>query len=315
MQSRVFGLQVMFFGLLCSTLYQIHCTRLVNPFLMVAVYLGNITAIQCGCNKIPKELFVEALKAGADQATNLANQIHEFSLKHSKPKTDLLSGKANSGISVTEEIYKIAHEKIYGVLKDNSHDKMSRDDALKTVKEETLGEMKSKFISGSQNIDSRFDNLHQVSANLEANKETRDDISNFDSDFISVIGRCLKSLAFEERKRCDGRSLTEIRHIDCKTSVYPALHGSALFCRGQTQVLCRLSFDSLSASERLDPISASIKGHLRKYFMLHYQFPQYAVNAFSGPRGGANRRELGHGNLAEMGIAPLVPKDYKFAIR
>lgn len=97
--------------------------------------------------------------------------------------------------------------------------------------------------------------------------------------------------------------------------VYKPLHGSAIFQRGQTQVLCTVTFDSLESAFRGDPISQLVGDSSKdKRFLLQYEFPPYATNEISTGRG-QNRRELGHGALAEKGLRPLIPKDFPFTIR
>ena len=255
-----------------------------------------------------KEAFVEALKLGTTSATELANEITSFVSEFGKDKEAIQTSDDSVRVleKLSSEIYFKCESDLLKIFSDSSHNKTSRDNAIKEVKGKVLNELQeeSKQMCDDQNPEQ---------PTISAKSHQSDD--QFSSAFVSVVGKTLKKLAFEEKRRCDGRELDEIRNIVCDTSIYPTLHGSALFCRGQTQVLCRLAFDSLSSSQKLDPLTASIKGQLRKYFMLHYQFPKYSINDFSAGRGDANRRELGHGNLAEMGIAPVVPKDYKFAIR
>uniref|UniRef100_A0AAQ5ZW82 polyribonucleotide nucleotidyltransferase n=1 Tax=Amphiprion ocellaris TaxID=80972 RepID=A0AAQ5ZW82_AMPOC len=117
--------------------------------------------------------------------------------------------------------------------------------------------------------------------------------------FNTVSKEIFRNLVLNEYRRCDGRELTALRNISCDTNLFKPLHGSALFQRGQTQVLHSFSFTS---------------GIKDKNFMLHYEFPPYATNEI-GKIGGLNRRELGHGALAEKSLRPVIPKDFPFTIR
>ncbi|KAB0403068.1 hypothetical protein E2I00_011557, partial [Balaenoptera physalus] len=114
--------------------------------------------------------------------------------------------------------------------------------------------------------------------------------------------------------KCDGRDLTSLRNINCEVDMFKILHGSSLFQRGQTQVLCTVTFDSLESSIKSDRIITAINGIKDKNFMLHYEFPPYATNEI-GKVTGVNRRELGHGALAERALYPVIPKDFPFTIR
>jgi len=109
--------------------------------------------------------------------------------------------------------------------------------------------------------------------------------------------------------------LDDLRKIECKVDLYEPLHGSALFQRGQSQVLCTVSFDSLEFAAKIDPISKILSGIKEKNFMLHYEFPPYAVNEISTGGRWVGRRELGHGALAEKSLRPVIPKEFPFTIR
>uniref|UniRef100_A0A4W6F8W4 polyribonucleotide nucleotidyltransferase n=1 Tax=Lates calcarifer TaxID=8187 RepID=A0A4W6F8W4_LATCA len=122
--------------------------------------------------------------------------------------------------------------------------------------------------------------------------------------FNIVSKEIFRNLVLNEYRRCDGRELTALRNISCDVDLFKPLHGSALFQRGQTQTKINLtSFILFSCSGIKD-----------KNFMLHYEFPPYATNEI-GKMGGLNRRELGHGALAEKALRPVIPKDFPFTIR
>lgn len=114
--------------------------------------------------------------------------------------------------------------------------------------------------------------------------------------------------------RCDGRKLTDLRDISCQVDLFKPLHGSAVFQRGQTQVLCTVTLDSPESALKLDTISMLSSGIKEKNFFLHYEFPPYATNE-TGKKGPAGRREMGHGALAERGLRSVLPKGYPFTIR
>ncbi|CAL8349134.1 unnamed protein product [Boreogadus saida] len=122
--------------------------------------------------------------------------------------------------------------------------------------------------------------------------------------FNTVSKDIFRNLVLHEYKRCDGRDLTALRNISCEVDVLKPLHGSALFQRGQTQVLCGVTFDSLESTVKADLITTALSGIKDKNFMLHYEFPPYATNEI-GKMGGINRRELGHGALAEKSLRSL----------
>lgn len=115
-----------------------------------------------------------------------------------------------------------------------------------------------------------------------------------------------------EGHRVDGRSKNEIRPLGAEVGVLPKVHGSGLFTRGQTQVLSICTLNTLSAAQKLDTIWEEEE----KRYMHHYNFPSYSVGEARGARS-TNRREKGHGALAERALDPVIPavEDFPYAIR
>jgi len=115
-----------------------------------------------------------------------------------------------------------------------------------------------------------------------------------------------------EGKRVDGRTMDEIRPLSAEVGVLPRVHGSGLFTRGQTQVLTVATLNTLSASQNLDTIWEEDT----KRFMHHYNFPAYSVGEARASRS-TNRREFGHGALAEKALEPVIPsiEEFPYAIR
>ncbi|RVX08662.1 Polyribonucleotide nucleotidyltransferase 2, mitochondrial [Vitis vinifera] len=110
-----------------------------------------------------------------------------------------------------------------------------------------------------------------------------------------------------EGLRVDGRHLNEVRPLYCESGNLPILHGSSLFSRGDTQVLCTVTLGAPGDAQRLD----SLVGPPTKRFMLHYSFPPFSINEV-GKRVGLNRREVGHGTLAEKALLAVLPPEEEF---
>lgn len=104
--------------------------------------------------------------------------------------------------------------------------------------------------------------------------------------------------------RVDGRRLDEVRPLYCEAGNLPVLHGSSIFSRGDTQVLCTVTLGAPGEAQVLD----SLVGPSSKRFMLHYSFPPYCTNEV-GKRVGLNRREVGHGTLAEKALLAVLPPE------
>ncbi|KAL0331947.1 UNVERIFIED_CONTAM: Polyribonucleotide nucleotidyltransferase 2, mitochondrial [Sesamum calycinum] len=107
-----------------------------------------------------------------------------------------------------------------------------------------------------------------------------------------------------EGLRVDGRRLDEVRPLYCEAGNLPVLHGSSIFSRGDTQVLCTVTLGAPGEAQRLD----SLVGPPSKRFMLHYSFPPFCINEV-GKRVGLNRREVGHGTLAEKALLAVLPPE------
>ncbi|CAA3005913.1 polyribonucleotide nucleotidyltransferase 2, mitochondrial [Olea europaea subsp. europaea] len=107
-----------------------------------------------------------------------------------------------------------------------------------------------------------------------------------------------------EGRRVDGRRLDEVRPLYCESGNLPVLHGSSLFSRGDTQVLCTVTLGAPGEAQHLD----SLVGPPTKRFMLHYSFPPFCINEV-GKRVGLNRREVGHGTLAEKALLAVLPPE------
>ena len=117
----------------------------------------------------------------------------------------------------------------------------------------------------------------------------------------------VRGTILRERKRIDGRGLTDVRPISCEVGVLPRTHGSAVFTRGETQVLVMATLGTSQDEQRID----SILGDTTKSFMLHYNFPPFSTGEVKMLRG-PGRREIGHGALAERAVSKVLPKNVDF---
>uniref|UniRef100_A0A8B9HN86 Protein phosphatase 4 regulatory subunit 3C n=1 Tax=Astyanax mexicanus TaxID=7994 RepID=A0A8B9HN86_ASTMX len=145
---------------------------------------------------------------------------------------------------------------------------VSRDEAINKVRLDTEEKIKEKFPQA----------------------ESYEVIESFDT----VSKEVFRNLILNEYKRCDGRDLTSLRDISCEVDIFKPLHGSALFQRGQTQVLCSVTFDSIESSVKPDVITTA----LRRSLEIKISHPR--------PRPGA---------LAEKALRPVIPEDFPFTIR
>ncbi|MFW5855101.1 MAG: polyribonucleotide nucleotidyltransferase [Thermodesulfobacteriota bacterium] len=156
--------------------------------------------------------------------------------------------------------------------------------------------------------------LREVKAGImemlgEEYEERRKEVSGILDDIQRKISR---DLILNEGRRIDNRRFDEIRPISCEVNVLPRPHGSALFTRGETQVLAVLTLGSGQDEQRVETLS----GDETKRFMLHYNFPPFSVGE-TKRMGGPSRRDIGHGGLSTRALEKVLPprEDFDYTIR
>ncbi|XP_048486097.1 polyribonucleotide nucleotidyltransferase 1, mitochondrial [Plutella xylostella] len=246
--------------------------------LVVTAAASNLVVMLEGsANNILQQDLLKAIKLGTKEAQNIVRSIEKLAKEHGRLKREY-EAPAPLDPAVVESIRTLSSMKIREILSDYSHDKTSRDNALSALRATVLNQLRDTNVEVSVLSDTFTDNLQQI---------FRDCI--FDGT------------------RCDGRDECQLRDISCEVGLYEPLHGSALFQRGQTQVLSTVTFDSPESALKMDPLTMLTSGLKEKNFFLHYEFPPYATGEVGRGGGGAGRREAGHGALAERGLLPAVP--------
>lgn len=147
-------------------------------------------------------------------------------------------------------------------------------------------------------------------------KERHPEATDFDVEqvFEYIQKKAFRISIMEKDKRADGRALKQLRPLTAEVNVLPpVVHGSAMFARGETMSLCVATLAPMEERQYMDNYTGSVN---EKRFILHYNFPPFSVGD-TGRFGGQNRREIGHGALAERSIAPVVPgeQEFPYAIR
>jgi polyribonucleotide nucleotidyltransferase len=125
--------------------------------------------------------------------------------------------------------------------------------------------------------------------------------------FEETYRKWVRKSILGKKQRIDGRRLSEIRPILCEVGILPRTHGSALFTRGETQVLAVVTFGTSEDEQKIN----SLTGETYKSFMLHYNFPPFCTGEVA-PLRSPSRREIGHGALAEKAILPILPSSEQF---
>jgi polyribonucleotide nucleotidyltransferase len=153
--------------------------------------------------------------------------------------------------------------------------------------------------------------IEEVIANFS--EEYPEQIKEIKEVFSKAVKSVSRDIVLKEDKRIDGRAFDEIRQIDCEAACLPRLHGSALFTRGETQVLGVMTLGSGRDEQRIETLN---NGDTTRAFMLHYNFPPFSVGEVRRA-GGPSRRDIGHGNLAHRALARVLPspEDFEYTIR
>lgn len=250
------------------------------------VYVGNKTdviMIEGAALEMPESDFIAALRFAQDSIQGLVKAQEELAALAGKVKrvVPLMLVKDE----LLEVAYEIAGDRIEGAIYQPS--KVARNKAVGALKDEVEAAIKGRFPEASGfEISQAFDYLQK--------KAFR----------ISIL---------DKMSRCDGRGIDQIRNLSGEVSVLPRTHGSALFARGETQAL---SIATLAPADEAQEMDTYAGGPDSKRFILHYNFPPFSVGE-CGRFGGQNRREIGHGALAERSIDAVIPpkSQFPYAIR
>jgi polyribonucleotide nucleotidyltransferase len=250
------------------------------------VYVGDgeqVIMIEGAANELPEADFIKALDVARENVRILIAAQRELMALAGKAKREvpLLSVDEN----ILEIAYQVAGDRIEAAL--YTAGKVARGKAVGALKEEVRAAVLEKYPAATAfEISQAFDYIQK--------KAFR----------VSILDR---------KQRCDGRALNELRVLSSETSVLPRTHGSALFQRGETQALALVTLGTVDEGQTIDAYGG---GEETKRFLLHYNFPPFSVGE-TGRFGGQNRREIGHGALAERSIFPVIPStaDFPYAIR
>ncbi len=235
-----------------------------------------IVMVEGGARMVPEDEILEALFAGHEAIQPLLQIQEEIRREIGKPKRHVPLAELNSG--VVKRVEELALAKLKQAIE--IPEKLERYKRIGEVKGEVVGQALEELPDKEKDIKGAFDELKR---------------------------KTFRDLVIEQERRIDGRGLKDIRPITCEVEVLPRTHGSALFTRGETQALVVTTLGTASDEQKID---ALIGEHYKK-FMLHYNFPPFSVGEVKFLRG-PSRREIGHGNLAERALLPVLPPEESF---
>ena len=257
--------------------------------LTVASTKDKIMMIEAGANQISDENMLKAILFAHDENKKIINFIEQIVRECGKEKHDYIK------FYLPDDVYNLVRS---FVSDDEMENLISTDSKLER------GERLSKL------IESLGKKIQDESNELAENEN----FQRLISDAVYKLQKeVLRNMILNKSKRPDGRTLDQIRSLSAEIDILPRTHGSAVFRRGQTQVLTVTTLGSMSDVQVLDGLEILEES---KRYMHHYNFPSFSVGE-TRPSRGPGRREIGHGALAERALLPVIPSEdeFPYAIR
>ncbi len=244
--------------------------------LAIAGTVDAVMMVEAGAKELPEDMMLQAVRFGQESLQDIIKMQEKLVQLVNKPKRSFAPAPVDE--ELRSKVAAFVLPRFEAAV--NNPNKAARSIALNTVQDELIAEL------GTQYPD-----------------RLKDIINFYEKELKSYV----RGNILDNGVRPDGRDLKTIRPISCEVGLLPRTHGSALFTRGQTQVLSIATLGSPGDEQILDGLGSSE----RKRFMHHYNFPPFSTGE-SKPVRGPGRREIGHGALAERAIAAVIPPQSEF---
>ena len=241
--------------------------------LTLAASEEKIVMIEAGANEVDEETMMKAIRAGHEEIRKMLAFINSIVAEIGKPKKSFTPVELDHALLA--DVYANHLEDVKAAM--NTDDKNVRDAAMLPI--------------------------------MDAIAAEHPELTAADLDLISykLQKKVVRTWLLEDGKRVDGRGINEIRPLAAEVGLLPRVHGSGMFTRGQTQVLTICTLGSTKDAQLMDDLSDTPY----KRYIHHYNFPPYSVGEARAPRS-PGRREIGHGNLAERALIPVLPDQAEF---
>ena len=244
--------------------------------LIIAGSRDAIVMVEAGAKEVPEDVMLRALEAGYEAIREIVASIDEMAAAVGKTKVEVATKEVGT------DFYREVEEKV-----------------LVPLSEAMRVEGK---LENYERVDQVLEDL--VASIPEEEIERRVDAKRM---FKALKEKVLRDEVLERGRRLDGRTFEEVRAIWSEVGVLPRTHGSAVFTRGETQALVTATLGTADDQQKIELVD----GESYKRFMLHYNFPPFSVGEVKFLRG-PGRREVGHGNLAERSLLPMIPDEDTF---
>ncbi len=256
--------------------------------LIVAGTKKAINMVEAGAKEVSEEAMLEAMLFGHEFIKKLCEFQEEIASKVGKEKREIKLQVVEE--TLEKEIRELAQSRMEEAVR--IKEKLVRYGAIDDIEAEMIEHFSAKEYASEKIKDKTIKQVKEVCHDIVANEVRR---------LISV-----------EKVRPDGRAVDELRALNSQIDLLPRVHGSALFTRGETQILSVCTLGAMGDTQIIDDLSLVES----KRFMHHYNFPPYSVGE-TGRMGAPGRREIGHGALGERALAQVLPseEEFPYAIR
>ena len=251
--------------------------------LTVAGTKEAINMVEAGADQLDEDTMLDALMFGHEAVKRLCEWQEEIIKEIGVEKREIELYQPDP--EVVKDITDRAEERLKKAI--SIFDKLERQDAIDAIENEIIDDYDSRKYEDEKTHQKV---MHMVTETLE-----------------SLVAKEVRRLITDEKIRPDGRKVDEIRPLDAQIDLLPRVHGSAMFTRGQTQVISVTTLGAKSDEQIIDNLTPEETRH----WMHHYNFPPYSVGEV-GRMGSPGRREIGHGALGERALSYVIPSEEEF---
>jgi polyribonucleotide nucleotidyltransferase len=256
--------------------------------LYVAGTMDAINMVEAGAKIVSEEDMLEAIMFGHENIRDLITFINKIVKEVGKPKREIKLYQIDQALE--KEVNNMVKNRVIKAVK--IKDKGERYATIDAIEAEVLATYEAK-----------------VYADEKSKAKTLKQVKDIVHDIVKAE---VRRLITEEKIRPDGRAIDAIRPLNAQIDLLPRVHGSAMFTRGETQVISIATLGAMSDAQLIDDLTQD----QNKRFMHHYNFPPFSVGE-TGRMGSPGRREIGHGALGERALAQVIPNelDFPYTIR